>query len=303
MEDGGKYSVLVVDDEKSNLMVLNSILSAEYSVFIAKTGEEALSRVAEDPPDLILLDILLPGIDGFEVLKRLKGSPETRMIPVIIITGLQSDEDEEKGLLLGAVDYITKPFKNAIVMARVKTHIQVVRQIKMIERLGLIDPLTNIPNRRCFDDRMDIEWRRAVRGGKPISFLMMDLDKFKNYNDTWGHPQGDALLKAVSRIFAAAARRPGDIAARLGGEEFGVILPDTDLPAALRVAEDIRSQVERTRIPTADGKAETGITISIGAASLIPSHDTLVADFISTADRYLYAAKESGRNQVCSEEG
>jgi diguanylate cyclase (GGDEF)-like protein len=301
MEDIGKFKVLAVDDEKSNLMVLHSILSAEYSVFTARTGEEALSRVAENPPDLILLDILLPGIDGFEVLRRLKGSPETRLIPVIIITGLQSDVDEEKGLLLGAVDYITKPFKNTIVMARVKTHIQIVRQFRMIERLGLVDPLTDIPNRRCFDDRIGIEWRRAIREGKPISFLMMDLDNFKQYNDSWGHPQGDVLLKSVCRAFTAAARRPGDMAARLGGEEFGVLLPDTDLSASLKVAEEIRSRIENLRVPTVDGKTETGITISIGAASLIPARDMSIADFISTADRCLYAAKASGRNRVCPE--
>ncbi|MDR0623493.1 MAG: diguanylate cyclase [Treponema sp.] len=302
MEDKGAYSILVVDDEKANLMVLNAMLSSEYTVFTAKSGEEALSRVAETPPDLILLDIILPGINGFEVLKRLKSSPETRKIPVIIITGLQSEEDEEKGLVLGAVDYITKPFKNAIVIARVKTHIQIVHQIRMIERLGLVDPLTDIPNRRCFDDRLGIEWRRAVREKTPLAFLMMDVDKFKNYNDTWGHPQGDVLLKAISRVFTSAARRPGDLAARIGGEEFGVLLPDADLKAALSIAEEIRSRIEKLKIPAADGKTETSATISIGAVSLVPAKDMLIADFISTADRRLYAAKERGRNQVCSEE-
>jgi diguanylate cyclase (GGDEF)-like protein len=302
MEDNGKYSILVVDDEKANLLVLNTILSAEYTIFTAKSGEEALSRVAEDPPDLILLDIVLPGINGFEVLRRLKGSPDTRGIPVIIITGIQSEESEEKGLLLGAVDYITKPFKNAIVIARVKTHIQIVHQIRMIERLGLVDPLTNIPNRRCFDDRIGIEWRRAAREEKPIAFLMMDVDQFKNYNDTWGHPQGDALLKAIARIFTSAARRPGDLAARIGGEEFGVLLPDTELEAALLIAEEIRGRVEKLRVPTADGKTETRITISIGVDSLVPAKDMLIADFVSAADRRLYAAKEAGRNQICSDE-
>jgi diguanylate cyclase (GGDEF)-like protein len=302
MADKSAYRILAVDDEKANLLVLNTILSAEYTIFTAKSGEEALRRVAEQPPDLILLDIMLPGISGFEVLKQLKISPDTRNIPVIIITGLQSEEDEEKGLLLGAVDYITKPFKNAIVLARVKTHIQIVHQMRVIERLGLVDPLTNIPNRRCFDDRLGIEWRRAVREKKPLAFLMMDVDKFKNYNDTWGHPQGDVLLKAISRVFISAARRPGDLAARIGGEEFGVLLPDADLEAALSIAEEIRSRVEDLKIPTADGKTKTGATISIGVISLVPAGDMLIADFISAADRRLYAAKERGRNQVCSED-
>jgi diguanylate cyclase (GGDEF)-like protein len=300
MDDTGKYSILVVDDETANLVVLNSILSPDYTIFTAKSGEEALSRINEDPPDLILLDIILPGINGFEVLSQLKASPETRLIPVIIITGLQSEEDEEKGLLLGAVDYIAKPFKNAIVIARVKTHIQIVHQFRMIEQLGLVDPLTNIPNRRCVDDRIAIEWRRALRNGKSISFMMMDVDKFKTYNDTWGHPQGDVLLKTICRIFTSVTRRPGDLAARLGGEEFGVLLPDTDIEAALKVAEEIRSRVESCRIPTADRKTETRTTISIGVASAVPSNEMLIADFISAADRCLYAAKENGRNRIKS---
>jgi diguanylate cyclase (GGDEF)-like protein len=303
MEDNGKYNILVVDDEKSNLLVLNTMLSPDYTIFTAKSGEEALDRVAEAPPDLILLDIIMPGINGFEVLRRLKRSPDTRGIPVIIITGLQSEEDEEKGLVLGAVDYITKPFKNAIVIARVKTHIQVVHQIRMIERLGLVDFLTDIPNRRCFDDRMGIEWRRAVREKSPLAFLMIDVDKFKNYNDTWGHPQGDVLLKAIARVFSSAARRPGDLAARLGGEEFGILLPDTELEGALRIAEEIRSRIETLRVRTADGKTETTAAVSIGVVSLVPDKDMLISDFISAADRRLYAAKEQGRNRICWEDG
>jgi diguanylate cyclase (GGDEF)-like protein len=300
MGEKGKNSILIVDDETSNLMVLNKILSEEYMVFTAKSGEEALSRIEADPPDLILMDIVMSGIDGFEVLRRLKEAPETKNIPVMIITGLNNDADEEKGLLLGAVDYIAKPFKNAIVLARVKTHIQIVLQIRMIERLGLVDPLTDIPNRRCFNERLSIEWRRAVRDSQPISFMMMDVDKFKTYNDTYGHPQGDVLLKTIAGIFSAAVHRPGDLAARLGGEEFGILLPETDLAGALQIAEDIRSKVEAVRVPTVDGKTKTRTTISIGVASLIPTKESASEDLISKADELLYKAKESGRNKVCS---
>lgn len=295
-----KYSILVVDDEKSSLLVLSTILSPFYNVFTAKSWEETLIRVQEDPPDLVLMDIVMPGIDGFEVLRRLKENPDTRGIPVIIITGLDSEANEEKGFLLGAVDYITKPFKNPIVLARVNTHIQIVRQMRMIERLGLIDPLTNIPNRRCFDDHLGVEWRRAVREKRSLSFLMMDIDKFKDYNDTYGHPQGDVLLKTLALIFTASARRPGDLSARIGGEEFGVLLPDTALKSALEIAEEIRSRVEAARIIAPDGKTETHITISIGVVSEIPGVDNIPADFISRADKLLYAAKAGGRNRVCS---
>jgi diguanylate cyclase (GGDEF)-like protein len=303
MEGNDKCRILVIDDEKTNLMVLNQLLSTDYTVLTAKSGAEGLDRVARERPDLILLDIVMPGMNGFEVLKTLKDSPETRSIPVIIITGLDNEMDEEKGLQLGAVDYISKPFKNAIVIVRVRTHIQIVQHIRMIERLGLVDPLTNIPNRRCFDDRLAVEWRRAIREKKPISFMMMDVDKFKTYNDTYGHPQGDTLLRTIAQIFNSAARRPVDLAARLGGEEFGVLLPDTALEGALEVAEEIRSRVEAARIPTASGGGGniiTTVTISIGVTTQTPGEGAAAEDFISQADANLYIAKETGRNRVCS---
>jgi diguanylate cyclase (GGDEF)-like protein len=300
MDNNGKYGILAVDDEKSNLLVLHQILSPEYAVFTAKSGEEALSRTASEKPDLILLDIIMPGMNGFETLKTFKEYPETRNIPVIIITGLDNADDEEKGFLLGAVDYITKPFKNAIVKARVKTHIQIVRQIRAIERMGMVDGLTDIPNRRCFDDRLAMEWRRAEREQKPVAFLMMDVDKFKTYNDTYGHPQGDALLRSIAKIFESAVKRPADLAARLGGEEFGVLLPDTGLEAAKEIAETIRSGVEAMRVPAGDGKTITTATISIGVVSLVPSKKITMEAFMSKADENLYAAKTNGRNRVCS---
>jgi diguanylate cyclase (GGDEF)-like protein len=298
MESGQKHSVLAVDDERSNLAVLNRILSPDYAVFTAKSGEEALDRARRDHPDLILLDIVMPGMDGFTVMEKLRSSQETKDIPVIFITGLNSEEDEERGFALGAVDYIMKPFRNAIVKARVMTHIQIVQQIKTIEMLGLMDPLTNIPNRRSFDRHMDIEWRRCIRERKPLSFLMMDLDKFKNYNDTYGHPQGDVLLKEVCKIFTSVARRPCDLAARVGGEEFAVILPDADSESALAIAEKIRKKVEALRISTADGSAVTYATISIGVITAIPQKDDSMKDFIAKADEYLYVAKNAGRNRV-----
>jgi len=298
MDANLKDRVLVVDDEKTNLTVLNHILSPDYTVFTAKSGSIGLRRAVDDKLDLILLDIIMPDINGFELLLRLKQDHETRDIPVIIITGLSAEGDEEKGLLLGAVDYITKPFKNAIVRARIRTHLQVLRQMRMIERLGMIDTLTNIPNRRSFDDRMEMEWRRAVRNKTEISLLMLDVDKFKVYNDTYGHPQGDVLLKTVAGIFAAAVRRPADIAARVGGEEFCVLLPDTHIDAALKIAETIRAAVEKERVPAGDAGVLTSATVSIGAACFKPTEGDSAAEFVEEADKRLYAAKNSGRNRV-----
>ncbi|MDR1573184.1 MAG: diguanylate cyclase [Clostridiales Family XIII bacterium] len=296
------HGILAVDDERMNLAVLDKILSPEYKVCTASSGKEALASAAEAPPDLILLDIVMPDMSGFDVLTRLKESPLTRNIPVIFITGLRDEEDEERGFALGAVDYITKPFKNTIVLARVRTHIQIVSQMRTIERLGLIDPLTNIANRRSFNDRINLEWRRSIRKKLPVSFLMMDLDNFKQYNDTYGHPQGDALLKTVAGIFAAEAKRSSDLAVRLGGEEFGVLLPDTDLVGALDIAERIRRGVEAARIPTADGRASTSATVSIGAVSAVPSEKDDLRDFIEKADENLYRAKNTGKNKICGAE-
>jgi diguanylate cyclase (GGDEF)-like protein len=298
METKGKCGILVIDDEKANLLILYKILSPDYTIYTAKSGREGLRRAASERPDLILLDIIMPDMSGFDVLKILKSDPDLKSIPVIIITGLDNDSYEEKGLLLGAVDYISKPFKNAIVIARVRTHIQIVQHIRMIEHLSRADPLTGIPNRRSFDERMAVEWKRAVRDKAPISFMMIDVDKFKTYNDTYGHPQGDALLQTVSKIFVSTARRPSDAAARLGGEEFGILLPNTRAEAAYAIAEEVRLQVEAARIPLTDNSAVTSTTISIGLTTQIPTEQSEMEEFIARADANLYTAKKNGRNRV-----
>lgn len=267
---------------------------------MAKSGSAALKRAQSQKPDLILLDIMMPDMDGFEVLTELKSCDDTRHIPVIFITGLARVEDEEKGFLLGAVDYIVKPFKNSIVKARVRTHLRIVRQIRTIERLGMIDALTDIPNRRSFDQRLDQEWSRAMRDRAPLSLLMLDVDNFKIYNDTYGHPQGDVLLQSLAQVLTTTLQRPADFAARIGGEEFAVLLPATDLHGALAVAEDLRKNVEALQIPDVNNDSFTSVTISLGAASVIPDVSNPLSDFVSRADEALYAAKNSGRNRVCS---
>ncbi|MDR2069847.1 MAG: diguanylate cyclase [Treponema sp.] len=298
METDNKCRILVIDDEKTDLLILHRILSKDYVIFTAKSGCCGLKRAGAERPDLILLDIIMPDISGFDVLKILKADPDLKDIPIIIITGLDNEADEEKGLLLGAVDYIFKPFNNAIVRARIKIHIQIVQYIRRIEHLTHADPLTDIPNRRCFDERIVLEWKRAARDKMPISLMMIDVDKFKNYNDTYGHPQGDVLLQAISKIFAATARRPLDVAARLGGEEFCILLPDTPAETAYAMAEKLRAQVEMARISLSNSGSFTSVTISIGVASLVPQEQSRMEDFIALADANLYAAKKAGRNRV-----
>jgi diguanylate cyclase (GGDEF)-like protein len=301
MEENEQFRILIVDGDEVTVALLSELLAKDYAIAVAKTGAGALKQAEERKPDLVLLDVLLPDTNGFDLLLNLKAMEETRDAPVIFITGLSNAEDEEKGLMLGAVDYIVKPFNNAIVRARVGTHLKIVKQLRTIERLGLLDALTDIPNRRSFDGRMREEWRRTWRRQAPLSLLMLDVDKFKNYNDTYGHPQGDLLLQFVGKTLKACIHRPTDMAARIGGEEFAVILADTDRSGALVVAERIRAAVAAGRVPYAgvNGVAsDTSVTVSIGVNSLVPGPELLIAEFIQGADKNLYIAKESGRNRV-----
>jgi diguanylate cyclase (GGDEF)-like protein len=299
MELARAYTVLIIDDEEAVRAQLQRLLAPEYEVFSARSVAEALPHFSDVRPELVLLDAGLPGDKLLAVHTLLKDRAGGRTIPLIIMADSEDENTMEHCLRLGAADYLEKPLRNAVVKARVKTQIQIVRQMRMIEKLGFIDALTDIPNRRSFDAHMDKEWRRAVREKKSISFLMIDLDNFKLYNDTYGHLQGDEMLKAAAKIFVDAARRPGDLAARLGGEEFGIILPDTDLQGARRIAEGIRKAAEAERVPVPDSERTTSVTVSIGIASCTPAEGAVLREFIAEADTFLYAAKRAGRNRVC----
>jgi diguanylate cyclase (GGDEF)-like protein len=292
-----RNTLLIVDDENTNLKVLSHILGSEYIIYTATNGSSAVEKAKELHPDLILLDIMMPGMDGYETLSTIKNTEEIQKTPVVFITGLDSEEDEEKGLSLDASDYITKPFSAPIVKLRVRNQIQIVNQLRAIERLSMIDQLTNIPNRRCFDNRLRIEWRQAIREQTPLSLLMMDLDKFKDVNNTYGHQKGDVVLKTAASIFSQSLKRAADFTARWGGEEFIVLLPNTPIDGAVEVAESIRSDIEKTPVLCDDG-LEIRITISIGVTSMIPDLDSSIDAFISRADGALYMAKKAGRNKV-----
>jgi len=298
MEQSKKNSLLIVDDEKSNILELTHILSPEYTIRVAKDGFDAIEVANQHLPDVILLDIIMPDMDGYEVINTLKSSDETKAIPVIFITGLNEAKDEEKGLALGAADYINKPFSPSIVKLRVKNQIQMLNYIRVIEGLSMIDQLTKIPNRRSFDERLHLEWFRAIRDKMPISLIYADIDNFKFYNDTYGHQQGDMALHTVALVFTQVLKRSVDFVARIGGEEFVVLLTNTDKDKAMNIAERLRKNVEDVQIPRADGKISR-ITISVGVHTLTPAPENSVDDFIRFADEALYAAKKGGRNRVC----
>jgi len=236
-------TVLVVDDAPSNLAILTESLRTEFDVRIATSGAEALRLVREVPPDLILLDILMPEMDGYEVCRRLKATPSTRNIPIIFLTAKGDVADETLGLAIGAVDYIIKPVSIPIVQARVRTHVELKRRGDILETLSMRDGLTGIANRRRFDDTLERAWRQALRNASPISLIMADIDHFKAYNDTYGHMAGDECLRSVAHTLANCLNRPGDLAARYGGEEFAMVLEDTKLTGASHLAEEMRQAV------------------------------------------------------------
>jgi len=292
-----KNTLLIVDDETSNLKVLTHILGHDYTIYTASNGADAVKKAGEYKPDLILLDILMPGMDGYETLSEIKKTEQIKKIPVIFITGLDSDEDEEKGLSLEAVDYITKPFSPIVVKLRVRNQIQLITQMRIIERLSMIDQLTNLPNRRCFDERLQMEWKQAVREKTNIGLAIVDLDKFKDVNDQFGHQQGDVVLQSAAAVFRQALKRPGDFIARWGGEEFVILLPNTSSEGAIEVAEDIRKKIENMSVLSGKGE-KISITASIGVHSLVPAQQDTKDAFISMTDNRLYAAKQAGRNRV-----
>ena len=298
MEENGRNSILIVDDENSNIIMLSHILSQDYTVYAAKNGHDAILAAEKYLPDIILLDIIMPGeMDGYAVITKLKTSEKTSEIPVIYITDLSNIEDEEKGLSLGASDYITKPLSPSIVKLRVLNQMKILTQLRTIEQLSMLDQLTNLPNRRNFDGRLNKEWDRAKREQKPISILVMDVDKFKNYNDTYGHQQGDVALQMVAKIITRSLKRPTDFASRWGGEEFIALLPNTELAGALSIAEDIRCSTENSEIHHSNGLMSK-VTVSIGVNTQIPFRDSMYDEFIAQADKALYKAKETGRNRV-----
>ncbi|MCL2182835.1 MAG: diguanylate cyclase [Chitinispirillia bacterium] len=299
MEEERKLSILIVDDDNFNIDVLSRILAERYKILVAKNGPQAVKIAHDAVPDLIMLDIIMPGMDGYEVLAGLKKSEQTKGIPVIFITGQDSREDEIKGLTLGAVDYIAKPIHSLVVEARVNTHMRSLEQMRTIKRLSTIDELTSLPNRRYFNDQMNKEWGRAIRETAWLSLLIIDIDHFKQYNDAHGFPQGDTLLKAVGGVCGQALKRAADVVARWGGEEFTLLLPRTDTGGAMDVAERIRKSIEDLVIPCADGTpTKTTVSVGINAEQPIVSEKSSVG-FVSRAGKALGMAKKSGRNRVC----
>ena len=290
--------VLLVDDSPENIHILGTILQCDCRVFFATDGKRALALAEKESPDLILLDVVMPEMDGYDVCRALKETDSTRNIPVIFVTAKDDEQDEALGLKLGAIDYIVKPYRAAIVRARVRNHLMYKKQRDELERLSTIDALTQLPNRRRFDAGLATEWGRATRSQTPLSLLMVDVDYFKPYNDTYGHPAGDECLRQIGVALRNTLRRPGDLAARIGGEEFVCLLPDTDLVGARITAERVRRSIEALKLQHGPSNVSDWVTVSVGAVATIPSRHLNPEALLKAADAYLYRAKEKGRNRV-----
>ncbi|WDP88416.1 MAG: diguanylate cyclase [Desulfobacter sp.] len=299
-----KHKLLIVDDAAENIDILISLLTADYKIGVARDGQRALATAGKTLPDLILLDIMMPGMDGYEVCRRLKANERTKDIPVIFITALSEPMDEAKAFSLGAVDYITKPFTPVTVKARVNTHISLKEKTDMLERMVSLDGLTGIYNRRKFDEILAKEWNRAARYEDPVALVMMDIDYFKTFNDRYGHAGGDECLKAIADCMNNCIERPGDRLCRYGGEEFAAVLPGTGIEGALRVAEKMRAAVYGLGIPHEASLVDSRVTISAGAASAIPgSPGQTPAHLLGLSDEMLYKSKGEGRNRISGAEG
>jgi diguanylate cyclase (GGDEF)-like protein len=240
----------------------------------------------------------MPDMNGYETLVALRECENTKDIPIIFITGLSGNEEDDKGLKYGAVDYISKPFSEAIVKLRVQNQIRIINQLRTIEYLSMVDQLTKVANRRAFDERLTIEWSKALREQIPLSLIIADIDHFKKYNDTYGHQQGDITLQRVASILRESLQRATDFVARWGGEEFVILLPHTNKEGALQFGEHVRKNIEDAIVECANGKI-TKLTASFGIDSKIPAAGELQDKLISGADNALYSAKEAGRNRVC----
>lgn len=290
--------ILIVDDEPTNIDLLAAVLEDNGEILFCTDGAAAIAMAELELPDIVLLDVVMRGMDGYEVCRHLKDNPVTAQIPVIFVTALDQATDEEAGLALGAVDYVSKPINASITRARVRTHLELKRHRDHLTSLAYLDGLTGVANRRRFDEYAAVEWQRARRHARSISVIMIDVDQFKLFNDHYGHQEGDACLRKVADALTTTIHRPADLVARYGGEEFVCLLPETPIEGALEIAERMRQAVAKLGIPHADATAAKHVTVSLGVACATVDTTATLDVAITAADANLYKAKSGGRNRV-----
>ncbi len=300
MQENYTPTVLIVDDIPANIAILSDLLKENYKIKVANNGQRAIELArAKEKPDLILLDIEMPLMSGYDVCKKLKESLTTKDIPIIFVTAKDSLKDEEYGLKLGAIDYIKKPFHPAIIKIRVKNHITLKLKSDKLEEISMCDSLTGISNRRFFDEAFEKKYKETSRDKKNLGLIMIDIDYFKFYNDHYGHWKGDECLIKVAHAIKKSIKRPSDIASRYGGEEFVVLLKDIDKEGIKKVAETLVDAVANLKIEHEYSLVSKYVTISAGVA-LKERQEISMQELLKEADNELYRAKESGRNRFCA---
>ena len=294
-----QYQVLLVEDDPANLHIITSCLGDDYHLVIAKTRKKALELLKDKPIDICLLDINLPDGNGFEICTHIRSKRNIYGdLVIIFMTGLDSAGDESTGLRLGANDYIHKPINCLVLKARVDLQCELIRKTRLLSQVVNIDSLTEIPNRRALDDRLENEWNRAKRDKVPISLALLDIDYFKQFNDTYGHPAGDLCLKKLAWTLGQSFQRSSDFYARYGGEEFAVILSGAESLGAINKLKQTLRLFSEHNIPHSDSKVANIVTFSAGVSTASPAAEEIEL-FLSSADKLLYQAKEQGRNQIC----
>lgn len=294
----GKAKVLIVDDDAMIVELMAQSLSDYFDISFALTAKDALTIAASHPqPDLILLDVILPDMKGDDVCRILKSKSETYNIPVIFVTSKSEVKDKTRGFELGAVDFVTKPIELPVLKARVKTHINLKRYVEKLEELSLTDPLTDLANKRQYANTLDNEWSRACRAQEQLSLMIIDVDDFKKFNDNYGHGAGDDCLMFIAATLRCCVSRAADLVARVGGEEFAVLMPGTDEAGAKAIASSILQKLMEKHYPHQYSSVAEHVTVSIGIATLTPSEKHPAQALFDKADEALYRAKEKGKNQ------
>jgi len=314
-------SLLIVDDVPDDLDALRSVLTGvrRWEIAIARNAEEALTALESGEVEMVLADIMTPATGGLEICRQIKARPDLAHTPVVIVMDKSERPYLTQAYESGACDYIMKPLDPVEVTARVgavlRSKEEVERRTSHVHellattrklqaanqkllRLSVVDAVTGVANRRSFDQTLDRIWRSASRHQWEVALIMIDIDFFKSYNDSFGHPAGDECLRHVAKELMDALKRPDDFLARYGGEEFAVILPQTDLAGASVVADRLRGSIEKLDIGHPASPIANHVTVSQGVASILPTREAARFTLISMADEALYGAKKSGRNRV-----
>lgn len=296
-----KFTVLVVDDQPNNIQLIYQLLKNDYDILMATTGQQAITVCKEHRPDLILMDVMMPDMSGWETCRIIKRTQEIANTPVMFITALTEEDDENACWDAGAVDFLKKPINANTLKHRIKAHLTLKHQSDLLRSLAYLDGLTGISSRRYFDQYIEAQVAQAFRKQEPLSVLLIDIDYFKQYNDRFGHLAGDDCLRHVAKLIQSCCLRPADLGARYGGEEFVMVLPDTNQEGLEHIAQRLKEALQEKAIAHPQSPTKL-LTVSAGGATYMPGASPCKTEqLLVLADTMLYQAKGQGRNQTCSD--